>query len=191
MTKDIDISTEGLARKRIKLRLRETELRKLVARKTSQFQQLVAIATYRAEERRANSEQRDVIEEVAKSGFECSPWKWDVQGRQSHSEVAFLWTWQTRDGTLRKAFVFQRLNNVFVQGLPRPPDLCETDADLFRQLLEIAVLEKRSRKAPCKYLGVHIGKGRYEQNPCEVAIAVLQRCQDTCDGLLRMGARIV
>ena len=161
------MTTEGSARKRIKAHLRESELRTLVSENQVRFQQLLAIANYRAEEMRAAHEQRDVNDEVALSHFEPIPWQWDVQVWRSQVEVAFLWSWKTRDGTLRKAFVFQLLHHVFARELSRPPDLCEMDAELFQQLLELAALETTSRKAPCKYLGVHLGKSRYEKNPAK------------------------
>ena len=167
MAKDIAFSTEGSARKRIKAHLRESELRNLVSENQVRFQQLLAIGNYRAEELRAKLEQREVNEEAALSYFEPSPWNWDSEGWRSQVHIAFLWIWRTRDGVFRNRFVFTRLDNAFTHGLPRPADLCETDSELFHQLLEIAALETSLRKAPCKYLGVHLGKGKYEQNPAK------------------------
>ena len=73
MAKDIDVTTEGSARKRIKAHLRESELRTLVSENQVRFGQLLAIANYRAEELRAAHEQREVNEDVALSYFEASP----------------------------------------------------------------------------------------------------------------------
>ena len=67
MAKDINVSTEGSARKRIKAHLRESELRNLVLENQIRYEQLLAIAHYKAEEFRATSEQRDFNAEVALS----------------------------------------------------------------------------------------------------------------------------
>ena len=98
------MTTEGSARKRIKAHLRETELRKLIEDSQVRFQQLLAIANYRAEELRAAHEQRDVNEDAALSYFEPSPWRWDAQGWRSHVEIGFLWNWKTRGLDTRLAY---------------------------------------------------------------------------------------
>ena len=105
MVKDIAISTEGSARKRIKAHLRESELRNLVSENQVRFQQLLAIANYRAEELRAKLDQREVNEEASLSYFEPSPWKWHVVGWRSQVHIAFLWIWRTRDAMFRNRCV--------------------------------------------------------------------------------------
>ena len=156
---------EGAPRKRIRTHLRESELRKLASDKSSKLDQLLAIAAYKAEAIRSNTGQRPTDEEAALSGFEQNPFRWEAQGRQSQVEVGFLWSWQGRDGVGRKSFVFSQLHNVFRRQVPRPPGLDEADADLYKRLLESASLETKQRKAPCKYLGVDIGTGKFEADP--------------------------
>ena len=92
--------------------------------------QLLAVAAYKAEEIRANTEQRPMDEEAAFAGFEQNPFRWETEGWQSQVEVGVLWTWQDRAGTGRKSFVFPQLHNVFKRQVPRPPSLDEADDEI-------------------------------------------------------------
>ena len=159
------IAEDGAPKKRIRAHLRESELRKLAAAHPSKLHQLLAIAAYKAEEIRAEAEGRPLDDEAALAGFEPNPFRWDTEGRQSQVEVSFLWTWQGRDGMVRRAFVFPILNNVFERQVPRPPGLDEADEDIYKRLVEAASLETKQRKAPCKYLGVQTSKGKFEPDP--------------------------
>ena len=98
---------EGAPRKRIRTHLRESELRKLAAEKPSKLDQLLAIATYKAEEIRADAAQRPIDEEAALARFEQNPSRWDAPCKQSHAEVGFLWAWQDRHGTARNKCLSQ------------------------------------------------------------------------------------
>ena len=154
---------DGAPRKRIRAHLRESELRKLAADKSSKLERLLAIASYKAEEIRAEGGSLDEQEALAR--FELNPFRWDTEGWQSQVDICFLWTWQGTDGTRQKAFVYPRLDNVFKRQVPRPPMLDEADVDILRGLQEAACLETKQSKAPCEYLGVHLGKGKYEPDP--------------------------
>ena len=99
--------------------------------------------------------------------FEQNPFQWETSGKRSHVEICFLWTWQVPDGTRRKSFVFPRLNDVYKRQVPRPPGLDEVAADILRCLQEAAALETKKSKAPCKYLGLHVGKGKFEPDPAK------------------------
>ena len=161
----IAVLEEGAPRKRIRTHLRESALQNLMAKKPSKLDQLLAVATDKAEEIRANTDQNRMDEEAAFAGFEQNPFRWETRGRQSHVEVGFLWTWQDRCWTLRKKFVFPRLDNVFKRLIPRPPGLDEADDEIYKRLREVASLETKLRKAPCKYLGVQVGQDKYEADP--------------------------
>ena len=56
--------------------------------------ELLAIASYKAEEIRADTEQRPMDEEAALAGFKQNPFRWEAPGWQSQVEVGFLWAWQ-------------------------------------------------------------------------------------------------
>ena len=166
MAKDINaVLEEGAPRKRIRTHLRESALQNLMAKKPSKLDQLLAVAAYKAEEIRADTEQRPMDEEAASAGFEQNPFRWETEGWQSHVEVGVLWTWQDRHGTLQKKFIFPRLDHVFQRQVHRPPGLDEADDEIYKRLREVASLETRLRKAPCKYLGVETGKDKYEADP--------------------------
>ena len=143
------VPEEGAPKKRIRVHLRESELRKLAADNSSKLHQILAIAAYKADEIRAEAEGRAPDEQEAFARFEQNPFRWETQGLQSQVEVCFVWTWQGRDAVVRKSFVFPRLHNVFSQGVPRPPLLDEADEDIYKRLAEAASLETRQRKAPC------------------------------------------
>ena len=155
---------DGAPRKRIRAHLRESELRKLAADTSSKLDQLLAIAAYKADEIRAEAEGRALDQQEAFARFEQNPFRWDAQGRQSHVDVCFLWTWRGTDGNGRRAFVFPRLDNVFKRQIPRPPGLDDADEDTYKRLVEAASLETKQRKAPCKYLGI-LSQGKFEADP--------------------------
>ena len=73
--------------------------------------------------------------------------------------------WQDRAGINRKSFVFPRLDDAFRRQVPRPPGLDEADEEIYKRLREVASLETKLRKAPCKYLGIQTGKNKYEADP--------------------------
>ena len=159
--KDISaILEEGAPRKRIRTHLRESALQNLMAKKPSKLDQLLALAAYKAEEVRADAQERPMDEEAALAGFEQSPFRWEAQGWQSQIEVGFLWMWQDRANTGRKSIFFPRLDNVFKRLIPRPPGLDEADEEIYKRLREVASLETKLRKAPCNYLGVQTGKDK-------------------------------
>ena len=166
MVRDISVvAGESAPKRRIRAHLRESELRKLAADPASKLDQLLAIAAYKAEEIRA--EGRELDQEEALRRFELNPFRWETEGWQSQVEVGFLWTWQGTDGTSRKAFVFPRMNHVLNRQIPRPPLLDEADADILRGLHEAASPEAKQSEAPCEYLGVQVGKGKFEPDPAK------------------------
>ena len=84
------VPEEGAPKKRIRVHLRESELRKLAADTSTKLSQLLAIAAYKAEEIRAETEGRALDQQEASARFEQNPFRWDAQGRQSHVDVCFL-----------------------------------------------------------------------------------------------------
>ena len=105
--------------------------------------------------------------EVAWAAFEQNPFRWTTRGWQSQVEVAFFWSWCGSDGAQNKTFAFAQLHHVFARQVPRPVALVLSDADLWRRLTNIASSDTQLRKAPCKYLGVEIRKGKYEPDPAK------------------------
>ena len=148
MAKDINaVLEEGAPRKRIRTHLRESALQNLMAKKPSKLAQLLAVAAYKAEEIRADSEQRPIDDEAALARFEQNPFRWQSQDKHGHIEVGFLWMWQDRANTGRKSIFFPRLDNVFKRLIPRPPGLDEADEEIYKRLREVASLETKLRKA--------------------------------------------
>ena len=71
MVKDITATLEeGAPRKRIRTHLRESELRKIAEEKSSKLDKLLAVAAYKAEEIRADAEQRPLDQDKALARFE-------------------------------------------------------------------------------------------------------------------------
>ena len=74
MVKDITATLEeGAPRKRIRTHLRESELRRVAEDKSSKLNQLLALATHKAEEIRAGAQERPMDEEAVLAGFEQNP----------------------------------------------------------------------------------------------------------------------
>ena len=145
VVKDITaVASEGAPRKRIRTHLRESELRKLAADNSSKLDRLLAIAAYKAEEHRSEAEQRPLDQEKALACLEQNPFRWEAPGKQSRVEVGFLWTWRDSHGDDRQSFVFLRLDNVFSQGIPRPPGLDEADKCIYELLLKVATLAPKA-----------------------------------------------
>ena len=168
MLKDITgIGEEAHTRKRIKPHLREHELRDVATNHGAKLDRLLALASYRAEEIRAADGRRPMDMAVALAGFEGNPFRWEARGWQSQVEVCFFWSWRGTDGVESKRFVFAMLQNVLARRVPRPTALMESDADVFRCLLEVAAAETAHNTSPCKYFGVQLGKGKYERDPAK------------------------
>ena len=84
------VAEDGAPRKRIRAHLRESELRKLIEASPRKLDQLVAIAAYKAEEVRAEAEERPAAEREALAGFERNPLRWEAAGWKSQVDVCFL-----------------------------------------------------------------------------------------------------
>ena len=78
--KDITATLEeGAPRKRIRTHLRESELRRVAEEKSTHLDQLLALAAYKAEEIRADAQERPMDEEAALSGFGQNPFLLSAQ----------------------------------------------------------------------------------------------------------------
>ena len=81
--------------KRIKRHAHTSQLRGLIDSSPDRWLALVATATCLAEHKRSKQHERDPDWNVALSGFELNPWRWDiVEGWASQVRVYFLWIWR-------------------------------------------------------------------------------------------------
>ena len=111
--------------------------------------------------------------EVASVGYEANPFKWSCDGRLSHTEVTFAWSWLDR-GERRHELVCAQLHHL-TSGerlVPRPTALRDNDEGNKDKL------ERKAREVYlCKYLGQWQGS-RYEPDPANW----LLRCNATPGG---------
>ena len=150
-------------RKKVRAHLHAGQLCAAVLKWPAAWDQLVAVAAWRAEELRAADQHRPFDQVAAFAGYEASPWKWNAAGRRIQVQVAALWSWRT--GSWQRQIVHVRLDNLLHCGVPTHPGLGEADGDLQRRLESVAAAETANGKAPCKYIGLHIGAQRFEPDP--------------------------
>lgn len=161
---DAEEAEDPQPRKRVRVHLHVGQLRAAALKWPAAWDRLVAIACWRAEELRAADQHRPFDQVAAFAGYEGNPWKWCTEKRRIQVQVAALWSW--RAGAWQRQIVHVRLDNLLERcGVPTPPGLREADGDLQRRLESVAVAETTHGKAPCKYLGLHIGAQCFEPDP--------------------------
>ena len=163
--KDIVVEAADVDKKRrIGAHLRIGEITKFAAARPEACSAAVAMAIWRAELARSAHEGRLMDDERAAAGFERSPFAWRARsGRCDRSLVTCLWLWKGAER--RQKFATVRLDKFLTQGVPPPAFTPIVDEELRRQLLAVAELEVEARKAPCVYLGLQVGPGKYEPDP--------------------------
>ena len=166
-----DIVEEGCGderpAKRIKPHARPSQLRELLDSSPAAWQMLVAVATVKAEYKKAELHGRHPDWNIALAGFEPSPWRWEVvERRASHVEVVFLWTWHdARNATYSFELTTQRLDNVLSRSnVPLPSSLHLDDRIIQTGLEAAAQTTQRRTLCPCKLLGAWDGR-KYQLNP--------------------------
>ena len=143
-------------RRRIKPHIRASKLRELIDSSPKDWCTLVALATIKAEHKRAEMHDCDADWQAALAGFEESSWRWQIaDGRASHVSVYFLWTW--RD-VLKAGSVYevttQHLHHLLARGSVPPPDgLHLRDRSVQTGLEAYAERQYLRTGCPCKYLG--------------------------------------
>ena len=152
-------------RKKARAHLHFGQLRDTALHWRAAWDQLVAVAAWRAEELRATNQHCPFDQAAASAGYEASPWKWAATGKMIQAQVGALWSW--RAGTWQRQIVHVRLDNLLERGIPAPPGLGEADGDLQRRLESVAAAETANGKAMCKYIGLHIGAQRFEPDPAK------------------------
>jgi hypothetical protein len=153
-------------RKRISAHLHAGMLRSLAAAHPEDWDLIVAVANWTAEEMTATSEQRLLDEARGLRDFEPSPWRWEARsGFRSHARITSLWSWRSSDAWQHR-FVSSRLNNLYLaEAIPRPPELWKGHALLRLSLESIAARTSADEKASCVYLGLAVGPDRFEPDP--------------------------
>ena len=153
--------------KRLRLCLQPGQLRELALAQSQDWDRLVAVAHWQAEELCAGP-----FDEVAACDrFERNPWRWENSdgGRPSQAEFTVLWAWRDSQGQPQRSFLFPELHHVFARGVPAPLRMSEDNAGLYRALLQLAATETVVRKVPCVYLGAQIAENRFESDPAKWA----------------------
>ena len=104
--------------KRIKTHARSSQLRDLIDASPCAWRTLVAIATVKAEVKRAELHTRDPAWNLALAGFQSNPWRWEVvEGWASQAKVFFLWRWRDRScTTCSYELTCQQLHNLLARG---------------------------------------------------------------------------
>ena len=107
---------------------------------------------------------RPLDDERAAASFERNPFEWRApDNRCNRSLVTVLWLWKGEE--IQHSFATVRLDHFLARGAP-PPDFAHVlDEELWRRLVAVGELEVEARKAPCVYLGLNVGPGRYEPDP--------------------------
>ena len=167
--KDLDIcdlanADKGAQRKRIRTHLLGAQLRMMVEQYPRAFAEVAAVAAFRAEQKLAASEGRDLdVTGVAKH-FEPMAWHWPE--RAWDVNVFLLWSWHCR-GILRTALSGVRLDHLrdLERKLSVPEGLGDAEYCLWRSLEQVAEAETAARKAPCRYLGVKLDGDKYCADP--------------------------
>eukprot|EP00973_Karenia_brevis_P096384 12431531-Karenia_brevis.AAC.1 len=158
--KDISAHDEMIPppRKRIRGHLHCGQLRAFALKRLTAFKRVVALAQWKAEEIR--SAEKPFDEAVACRGFEQNHWNW----KDHNIKIVAMWSWLS--GTkLHKQIVETRVDHLLDRGLPYPSGFVETDDCLLQRLNLAAAEETTKGKAPCRYLGLHVGAQCFEPNP--------------------------
>ena len=117
IAKDIVADAFEKAGKRLSTRGDLKYLRGLVQDSDYRWHHLVAVAAFRAEERRVPFP-LDIA--TATTGVERNPFRWRVdETKRSHVEVAFLWRWTSgldADEQKQRAIVKSRLDKILERG---------------------------------------------------------------------------
>ena len=132
--------------------------------------EVVAYATYKAEERRAQTTTQGTFDPTAATAsFEPLPWRWpSAMCRRKNMQAWFLYTWHeaipgAEIGTVKRELVCQPLVEALQRRLVRAPFPTDAQAknmqdEVLRNSLEQAAEHAtRTWKAPCLYLGVAAG----------------------------------
>jgi len=152
-------------RKRIRTHLHQGQLRQVAIEWEDDWNLLVAVAHWKAEEMRAKYERREMNNEVAALRFEVDPFAWTIcKGARKKSKVVVRWAWN-QHGRRNRYVKALRIDNVLGRNMVTFPSDRGEDEDLQCKLEGVAQIESETRKAPCRYLGVRIGPGKYEANP--------------------------
>jgi hypothetical protein len=159
-----DLAGRGVEqpRKRVRTHLHSGQLRTLIAEFPRDFDALVAVAAFRAEEMRADGRELQTV--LFAKQFEPIAWRW---AERAWDVTVFLqWTWHCR-GTVRTALTSVRLDHLrdLERKLSVPAGLGDADYLLWRTLEQVAAAETATRKAPCLYLGVLLQSGKFEADP--------------------------
>ena len=98
---DLSARTEQLTHKRVRFQKKTTmhcgQLREILQASPQDFDALVAFATYRAEEMRAQIHGHDFDVAVVRNTFQNDVFDWmEVKGKQGRIHVFALWTWHVR-----------------------------------------------------------------------------------------------
>ena len=164
LLKDIFKASQELSqsKKRIRVHHHPGELRETALNSPDAWNRLVATSKWKAEELRAADQHRPIDKEDAFSNYEKNCWVWSTSDRV---QIGVMWSW--RVGNLQKrAVVHSRLDNLLARRIMNPPcDLGVADADLLERLESIATSEMVRHRAPCQYLGLHVGAQRFEPDP--------------------------
>ena len=154
-------------RRRIKPHAHPSKLRELIDSSPKDWCTLVALATIKAEHKRAEMHERDADWRAALAGFEGSPWRWQIaEGRASQISVYFLWTWRDalRAGCVHEV-TNERLNNLLARGGVPPPDGLHLRDHAMQTGFE-AYAEREGRRTGCPF--AYLGKpmdGKYQPDP--------------------------
>ena len=151
-------------RRRIKPHIRASKLRELIDSSPKDWCTLVALATIKAEHKRAEMHECDADWQAALAGFEASPWRWQIaDGRASHISVYFLWTWRDalRAGSVHEV-THERVDNLLARGGVLSPDGLHLRDHAMRTGFE-AYAEREGRRTVCPF--AYLGKpmeGKYQ-----------------------------
>ena len=133
--------------------------------------ELAPLANFRAEEVRAQRSGKELDITTALRYFERNPFKWEVFGqRGSHSRLSILWTWSA--GGKKRHVEHADSHNLIARGPAIPKSLKQPEEDLWKQLVDIADLETRQSKCPCRYLGVMLESHEFQPDPSQWACGV-------------------
>ena len=151
--------------KRIRRHLHQGHLRQIATEWKDDWNLLAAVAHWRAEELRAQRDRRPIDEEVAGSRFEPDPFMWSISKRnRKQSKVGVQWTWEHHHEILQSLDT-HHMHNILDRRRIVSPKIHKEDEELQRRLETAAQIESDARKAPCHYLGICLGPGKYEANP--------------------------
>jgi len=153
-------------RKKVRTHLHFGQLRAIALNWQAAWDQLMAVATWRAEELRATDQHRPFDQAAASTGYEASPWKWGTTGRKIQVQVGVLWSW--RVSTWQRQIVHAHFDHLLERSIPVPSVLGKTDGDVQRRLKSVAAAETATEKATCKYIGLHIGAHRFKPDPSKL-----------------------